>query len=427
VRIALLTWGTRGDVQPYAALAHELQRRGHAPVLAVNEGHAGWVGRMGLEIARLPLDVQAQLESEEARTWLASGKTTAFLDWLAGVERDARVAIEDGLLAATERADAIVSTFLVSHRAAAIAEARRVPFARVHTFPVAPTAAYASPYLKNGVPAVPFAALRRATHALILAIVQRGQRADLAALRARLALAPLGHAAERGLMARKVPTLHMISERVLPRPDDWPAHLALTGYCRLPEPLRAAVGEGEVPRALADWLDAGPAPVFFGFGSLPVLDPAAMLAMVRATCRALGVRGLVGAGWSRFADPADRDLFVAGAFNHDAVLPRCRAAVHHGGAGTTAASLGAGLPTIVCSVFGDQPLWGQRVRALGVGATLPFQRLGRARLEELLRAALVDEVGARARTLGAALRAEDGCARTADAVLAALEGAPRAA
>jgi UDP:flavonoid glycosyltransferase YjiC (YdhE family) len=420
VRIAILTWGTRGDVQPYAALAHELGRRGHRPVLAVNENHLAWVERMGLAAARLPFDVQALMDTAEARRWLAAGNTVAFLRWLGALERGGRAAIEDALLAATDGADAIVATFLLSHRAAVIAEARGVPFARVHGLPVAPTADYPSPFLYNGMPALPFGALRRASHTVILAVAQRGQRPELDALRARLGLRPDRRAAERVLMARRVPTLHTYSARVLPRPRDWPPHLLVTGYCPLPAALRAAIGEGAVPADLDAWLDAGPAPIFFGFGSMPVLDPDAMLALVRDACRAVGARALVAAGWSRLAAASDRDAFVVGNVNYDAVLPRCRAAVHHGGAGTTGVSLGAGVPTIVCSVFAEQPLWGARVAALGVGGTIPFQRLGRATLVPLLRRALADDVAARARALGAALRAEDGVTATADALLAAL-------
>jgi UDP:flavonoid glycosyltransferase YjiC (YdhE family) len=173
MRIAILTWGTRSDVQPYAALAHELSRRGHDPVLAVNASHVAWLELMGLAVARLPFDVQALMDGAEARRWLAAGNTVAFLRWLGALERGARAAIEDALLAATDGADATVATFLLSHRAAVIAEARRVPFARVHGLPVAPTAEYPSPFLYNGMP------LRRASPALILAVAQRGQRPEL--------------------------------------------------------------------------------------------------------------------------------------------------------------------------------------------------------------------------------------------------------
>jgi sterol 3beta-glucosyltransferase len=247
----------------------------------------------------------------------------------------------------------------------------------------------------------------------------RAQREDLAVMRRRLGLPPLAGSADDDLARRGVQSLHLFSTEVLPRPADWPADQRVTGYCPLPAAVRAAVGEGTVPPDLAAWLDAGTPPVYFGFGSMPVLDPPYTLRMLSDVCRALGVRGLVGQGWTRFGAPDGDDLRVVGAFNHDLVLPRCRAAVHHGGAGTTGSILTAGLPAVVASVFADQPLWGHRVARLGAGTTLPFQKLTAPTLRAALEQVLAPEVAARARQIGARLRAEDGLRATTDAILAA--------
>ncbi len=428
MRLTIVTWGTRGDVQPYVALGHELARRGHRVLVAANENHVAWVRRAGLDVAPLPLDTQAALESAEARAWLARGDTGRFMKWLAALEHERRHALADGLVAACDGADAVVSCYLLVHRAAAVAERADRPIVPVYTFPVERTAAYASPYLKNGVPRLPLGLLRRATHDLVARVVERGQRPDLAELRRRLGLPALTSPARAALAARGVRATYVFSPEVLPPPADWPEGTALTGYCRLPAELRARLGEAEPPPGLAAWLAAGPAPVYFGFGSMPVLDPAGMLGTVRAVCRELGTRALVGAGWSRAlaaaqGRDASDDVFVAAAFDHDAILPRCRAAVHHGGAGTTGASLAAGLPTVVASVFGDQPLWGHRVAALGVGETFPFQRLDERRLRAALVRVTALAVTDRARALGARLRAEDGVTATADVVLRRAGGA----
>ena len=425
MRITLLTWGTRGDVQPFVALGHALRRRGHDVRLSTNQNHVAWVKRAGLEAVAVPLDTGVLLETREAKQWLASGRTTTFLRWLGSVEHAQRDAIADALLEACDGAGAIVSSYFPCHRAAAIAESRQACFLRALTFPIAATADYASPYLPAWLLRLPFAGLRRASHGVALRVAEQSSRATLDALRARLGMARLVGSAEAGLVARAVPTLHLFSERLLPRPSDWPREHVVTGACPLASELRRALGEDATP-ALSSWLDAGPAPVYFGFGSMPVLDPSALLRLVRAACQTLGVRALIGAGWSTFgeATPSD-DLFIEGTFDHDAVLPRCRAAVHHGGAGTTHAALRAGLPTLVCSVFGDQPLWGSRVRALGVGTTFPFPRLDRARLQRALELLLSSAVSARAGALARELRAENGLEASADAVERVLERAAR--
>lgn len=110
------------------------------------------------------------------------------------------------------------------------------------------------------------------------------------------------------------------------------------------------------------------------------------------------------------------------------MLPRCVAAVHHGGAGTSAASLGAGIPTVACSVFADQPFWGARVAEQRVGAHLRFRDLDRTSLRTAVGVALSPEVRARAAARGARLRSAKGAAAlAADAVEGVLEGGRRAA
>jgi sterol 3beta-glucosyltransferase len=148
--------------------------------------------------------------------------------------------------------------------------------------------------------------------------------------------------------------------------------------------------------------------VFLGFGSTPVLDGAGHLRMIRATLSDLGVRGILAVGWSELDHAGDDTLFVIDEVDHQALLPRCAAAVHHGGAGTTHTSLAAGTPTLICSVFADQPFWGAQCRRLGVGATFPFARLNAKRLSDGLRAVLDGRVAARAKEVARRMGEEDG-------------------
>jgi sterol 3beta-glucosyltransferase len=281
MRITILTWSTRGEVQPYAALGHELELRGHRVVLAVNENHVNWARRTGLSVAPLPLDCQALMTAESARACLTSGETGTFLSLLAEDEHARRLPIAQAMIDACTGADAIVSGFLVGHRAAAIAEANDVAFVRAFIYPVAPTSAYASPYLASGMQELPRAALRRLrSHERAQPIFLQGQRADLDEMRARLRVhhgdharvprPPLVGSAEDDITRRAVRTVHLFDERVLPRPDDLPADFVVSGYCFLPRELRDRIGESGLDSGLDTWLDAGPARIFFGFGSTPV-------------------------------------------------------------------------------------------------------------------------------------------------------------
>jgi UDP:flavonoid glycosyltransferase YjiC (YdhE family) len=152
---------------------------------------------------------------------------------------------------------------------------------------------------------------------------------------------------------------------------------------------------------------------------MPVTDPPAMLDTIRGVTEQLGVRALVAAGWSRLgADVSDDRLRVVDeVLNFDRVFPRCRMAVHHGGSGTVAASVAAGIPTLVCSVFADNGFWGTRVQDLGVGEHLPFSRITPQTLATKMGQTLSDPAVARSQEVGRALSADKGgAARAADLI-----------
>src|SRR5690606_33997419 len=175
------------------------------------------------------------------------------------------------------------------------------------------------------------------------------------------------------------------------------------GYWFLDEP------DWEPPRELADFLAAGPAPVYIGFGSMVPKDAEMTEMVVRTALKAAGVRGVVQ------GDPetSDDQVLAVRDVPHSWLFPRMAAVVHHGGAGTTAAGLRAGAPTVVCPFFGDRPYWGERVAALGAGpAPLPFRSLTVPRLAARIRRAVEDqEMADRADELGRRIRAEDGVGR----------------
>jgi len=162
---------------------------------------------------------------------------------------------------------------------------------------------------------------------------------------------------------------------------------------------------------LEAFLAAGPPPVYIGFGSMGTDDPAATARLVLDANVAAGVRAIVRRGWARLlaADPPASVHFVE-SVPHAWLLPRVAAAVHHGGAGTTAASLRAGVPTVIVPFHGDQFFWARRVQELGAGpAPITRRRLTVERLAAALVAATSDPaLRGRAAALGERIRAEDG-------------------
>jgi sterol 3beta-glucosyltransferase len=420
MRITLISYGTRGDVQPMLSLAWVLRERGHEVLLLAPKNVESWVARTGVPFAALPVDAQALLSSPPAQRMLAKGDIWSFFKWLAGAEQEYRVGMRQAVIEACADADAIVADSLTQDRAAAVGAARKIPILPLYLYPVPPSSAFPSPFIttKNLGP------LNRLTHKLLLDMLWKASQQDVDAMRATLGIAGAPGTYTREAQRTGAPCLLAYSAEIFPRPADYGPNNVVTGSFVMPPALQRALGECGLPEHLGAWLKRGPAPVFLGFGSMPVLDVEAMLHMTRAALERVGMRAVIGAGWSAVPSGGDDMLYRVDNIDYAALFESCSAAVHHGGSGTTYASLRAGLPTLICSVFADQPFWGTRCRALGVGGTMPFKRLGAQRLADGLRKLLSEPTPAKARALGARLRAERALEKAVEVIERVLPRAP---
>jgi UDP:flavonoid glycosyltransferase YjiC (YdhE family) len=413
--ITIVGYGTRGDVQPYLCLGWELARRGQDVKICAPENLRAFVERSGLAYKPLPIDVRALLSAPEAQEMLANGRFGAFMKWRGSKVAEYRAGVLEGLRVACEGADTIVGHPLIEEYLVALAERSGARLVPLYLYPLWPTRRHASILLttKNLGP------LNALSYKLLHRVMWKNARGGVAEQRQAFGMAPARARLIDRAKAEQWKTLISYSSHLLARPDDWPAHVVSCGAIDLPDGLKEKLGERGLAPNLEDWLSKGPPPVYIGFGSMPVLDASRTLAMTRRVLDALGTRAVIGAGWSGLAEASDERLRVVGETDHAALFARCEAAVHHGGAGTTHASLRAGLPTLICSVFADQPFWGHRVAKLGAGTTFPFQKLDESRLLEGLRHLRRDDVRRRAQHLGAALRRERGLEEVADALLVA--------
>jgi UDP:flavonoid glycosyltransferase YjiC (YdhE family) len=151
---------------------------------------------------------------------------------------------------------------------------------------------------------------------------------------------------------------------------------------------------------VASWIAAGTPPIYFGFGSIPVIAPADAIAMISAACAQLGERALVCGGGTDFSQvPKFEHVKVVGTVNFTEIFPVCRAVVHHGGAGTTAAGLRAGVPQLILSTDLDQSLWGARVKRLKLGLGRRFSSVTQESLVADLRTILAPQYVNRAREI----------------------------
>lgn len=420
VRISIPLTGTRGDVQPIVALGLELRRRGHDVLVGAPPNLVDFVAATGLTARACGPDIQQLYSSDEGQRALAAGNTLRLMRMVGHQMAGYAEQMNREVIDVCAGADLVVATTVTEDRASSVAEALRIPLVSLHYFPCRDNAAYPFP---GALPPRwnPPAPVNRATWLIAENLRRVVFMRYLNALRDTLGL-PKSRASTAAVLARAgVPEVQIYDPALVPGlPEQWDARRPFTGFMTLDRAAREAVGElaGD-HEAILSWIGDGPAPVFFGFGSMPIRDTSAVLAMVREVSARLGVRALVSAGWSDL-DPADTrwrpDLAVVGPFAHDAVFPRCAAAVHHGGIGTLFESLRAGLPTLVCSVSFEQPMWGGQVERLGVGAHLPFTHLNTAALTEAVSALLTPERRAAAAAFAPTLITEGACAHTADIV-----------
>ncbi|MGV9303913.1 glycosyltransferase [Nonomuraea sp. NPDC003727] len=382
MKVAILAFGSRGDTQPCVALGRGLRARGHDVTVVAAPRYAPLMD--GLTLAPLSVDPAAVLDSDEGQAWLRSGP----LGFVSGFKRVVEPLAEKLVVevdAAARAADLVLSPAL-GGMGAHLSDRYGMPYRLLHFQPSHPTAAFPNPLF----PARTLGGWgNRASYALIdrLTSLVLGRMVN----RLRRTVFGLGPAGRE----REVPVLCAVSPLVVPRPRDWPARVHLTGYWRLPP--------GPLPEHVAAFVEEGPRPVFVGFGSMR--PPKGLAPLVLRALRLAGVRAVVqGLGVARSATvlPVDE-------VDHAALFPRMAAVVHHGGAGTTAASLTAGVPTVVCPFFADQHFWGARVAALRAGpAPLPVRRLtAEALAARVLRAVPNPRLAAR-------LRVEDGVRQAVD-------------
>ena len=367
LRITCLTIGSRGDVQPYIALCKGLLAEGHKPKIATHAEFEPWVLKHGIEFA--PVDGDP---AELMRICVENGMFTySFLKEASGKFRG----WIDGLLSSAWMACQNSDILIESPSAMAgihIAEALEIPYFRAFTMPWTRTRAYphafAVPEHKMGgaYNYVTYVMFDNVFWKAIAGQVNRWRKKELNLRSTNL----------DKMQPNKVPFLYNFSPSVVVPPIDYSDWIRVTGYWFLDE-----ASDWTPPTDLTDFISTarqdGKKIVYIGFGSIVVSDPAALTKTVIESVLKADVRCILSKGWSdrlgtnnQASDPEipfPPEILRIKAAPHDWLFRQIDAAAHHGGAGTTGASLRAGLPTIIKPFFGDQFFFGSRVEDLGVG------------------------------------------------------------
>jgi UDP:flavonoid glycosyltransferase YjiC (YdhE family) len=400
MRIGLLTVGSRGDVQPFVALARALADAGHDPTVATHEPFRPLVEGAGLRFAPLPGDPRSVLETDEAKRLLASGRSMVrFAKRFVGVLRPWFDELTTATAPVVDAADMVVYTAL-SFAAWHQAQAQHKPTALASLQPFTPTRTFSS-VAGGGADRGSF--LNLASHRVTEQLFWQPLRSPVNRWRVEtLGLAPTPFWGPYRLLENtKEPQLLGFSPTLVPRPPDWPEHVRVTGAWFFDQP-------SVTPAGFDAFVDGGDPPVYIGFGSMSDADGEWLARVAVDAARRANRRVVLGSGWAELAHDGS-DVFVLGDVPHHLVFPKMAAIVHHGGAGTTHSAARAGVPQVVVPFFADQPFWACRVNDLCVGPPpVPRRTLDRDGLAEAIRLALRVATVDRAARVGDRIRAERG-------------------
>lgn len=405
MKITVFAAGSRGDIQPCVLLSRGLQQAGYRVRLAAPEDFAAFVQEHDVDFYPLRGDVQQIMASDTGREFMETGGANPLKSIRAVRKMIAPVVMsmaEDAYEACRD-ADALICLGVFGSFGQAIAEKVGIPLVNVEPTPLLPTRAFPAPSWP----------LQRNLGGLhnylsgiaMLLVVWLWYRPFVNEFRQRLGL-PAYTAARFYRAMKSTPMVGAYSPHIIPHPADWPDSLHITGYF-FPD----TVAEWQPSPELNAFLEAGDPPVYIGFGSMAGRNPERLATLTLEALAKSGQRGILLTGWGGLrTDSVPDTVFVLESAPHSWLFPRMAAVVHHGGAGTTAEGLRAGVPTIIIPFVLDQPFWGARVKALGLGPDpIPQKKLTAERLADAIRTAVTDpEMREQAQAYGRAIRAENG-------------------
>jgi len=399
MKITILTYGSRGDVQPFIPLSLGLMAGGHSVKLAAPSRFRDLVEEHGIQffpLAGEPEDLSRRL-NDVGHNFVKMIREIMnhAIEIGAEVSRQTEEAFSD--------ADLIIHTFMHAVGAHTLAREKNVPDIHIQLFPMfTPTGDYPNVTL----PDLQFRALNRLTHEISRKITFWISRVGFEQVRRRAGLpkrklySPFDNDPPRP----RTPILCAWSPIILPPSEDWPANIHVTGYY-----FQDLDSSYQPPAQLQKFIDSGAPPVCVSFGSMVNRDAERIDKIVNDALIQTNHRGIILSGWGAVKNRSSADILYVDSAPHDWLLPLCKMVIHHGGAGTTSAGLRAGIPSIIIPFTADQPFWGRRVHAMGAGSTpilvknLSVEKLTNAILE-------VEEyiVYKRAHIIGQSIRSEDG-------------------
>ena len=404
MKIAIIAPGSQGDVQPFLALGKGLIKAGNTVRLVTNQNYEQQVKSYGLEFWSIEVSMEDIIRSEKMRGVLESGKLLTSMARMGKELKQHAALLAERSLNACRDVDMIMAGISGLFTGYSIAEKLEIPFLQAQNIPFTPTKAFPGTLF----PKFPSWLGYKLSHRLTQQVVWQAYRPTDKVVREQVLKMPKSSffGPFKSDSFKNHPILYGISPSVIPRPIDWANNIYITGFWFLEPPE-----DWIPPSRLTEFLQAGPTPLYVGFGSMSNKKPEDTANLVLEALRKTDQRAIVFSGWGGLSmTNLPESVLMIDSVPHSWLFPRVQAVIHHGGAGTTAAGLRAGVPSVIVPFHGDQPFWGRLIADLGIGPKpIPRKKLTTKRLVRAIQIVKEDQkMHDRAADIGSKIRSEDG-------------------
>jgi sterol 3beta-glucosyltransferase len=406
MNIGIYTYGTRGDLQPYIALAMGLMSKGHQITISATEDFKDLVEEHNIPFQPLFGNAETMMNSSEGQAILKSENPIRLMRYYFKVLHQTRIPLRQSYFDAITKVDFVIANSMTLPIVSAIAEKQNKRMVLTYFMPpIVPT----KEFPLGDFDILNFSWYNRLTYKIAQTFFWKIVKKDTNEYRSELGLPKLSENLIRNIDKQKILDLYCLSPTLISQPKDWESHHKISGFLTIP----AQKPEGNIfyktSIELNNWLSQGDKPIYMGFGSNGIGNTEKFTNIISEILNKTEERILFCTGWSLFDElPKHKNLFVVKYVDHETVLPKCKIGIFHGGAGTLAAMLRNYLPVIIVSFYTDQPTWGKIVERKKLGIHIPAKKLTAGRLIAGIQFSQSAEIRNNVLAVGQIIRSENG-------------------
>ena len=375
MRIGLVTKGSRGDIQPFIALAIGLKNNGHQVTIVTFKNFENLVTDYNIEFCPLSMDIEKEAYTEDVLEVLRKGNMMKFAKLIGKNSEKYNEKIIFEIDKASDSFDFIIASGLAFPNILPITLKKNIKYGILNfSMPYSITKEF--PAIGFGFQNIPF--INKISYSIFTYIAVKLFIQKDVNLTAKLLNLPNWKTSElmTELLRKNRLIIHPMSNQLLKQPKDWPSNSFVTGFLEIPTTERNRNINEQIPEALKAWIEDGEKPIYIGFGSIPIPDTNLLKTIIDELLTQTNHRIVFCNGWTKpFIDTKHKNLFVIENINHEWLFPKCKMAIIHGGIGTIGSSLKSGIPMVIVSIVADQPFNGKLIEKNKTGVHIPFKKL----------------------------------------------------